>query len=79
MYLALHFIFFLSFTHIKLQVLKALKNSYPYFSSPLCADHFISRNHMPPNVNIMCYDDIHYLPQVGVPTVFGYPSEILEY
>ncbi len=33
----------------------------------------------PPNVNIMCYDDIHYLPQVGVPTVFGYPSEILEY
>lgn len=33
----------------------------------------------PPNTTISCYDDIHHLNNVGVPTVFGYPPQLLEY
>ena len=33
----------------------------------------------PPNITISCYDDIHHLNNVGVPTLFGYPPELLEY
>jgi len=33
----------------------------------------------PPDKTLYCHDDIHYLPVVGTPIVFGYPSTVAKY
>jgi hypothetical protein len=33
----------------------------------------------PPDKTLFCHDDIYYLPVVGTPIVFGYPSSVAKY